>query len=253
MDLIFPRLCLVVSAQVARVVAHRQITTIAEIREGLEFPKPHKFQDNATYFDDTLSTSGNKRKSLSNNMSDNTSGSKRRYLYTPGEGLWENKIYSCLVVPPASRIISDFKTTKELLELMRDAIKAHQSLYITGKIIHCNISPNNIIITELEWRREDSGLNGARHRTGTTQFMAVGTCAHQAWKNGLGVGSYHEIITGPLMDKEFPEALEVVKTLCWGIRSILFGPLGILTEETLSGDLNQLYTPIIAAYDETIY
>lgn len=30
---------------------------------------------------------------------------------------------------------------------MRDAIKAHQSLYTTGNILHRDISSNNIIIT----------------------------------------------------------------------------------------------------------
>jgi hypothetical protein len=77
-------------------------------------------------------------------------GKVKPSLYTPGEGLEENRIYSCLVVSPAGRVISDFKTTKELLESMRDAIKAHQSLYMTGNILHRHISLNNIIITDPE-------------------------------------------------------------------------------------------------------
>lgn len=108
-------------------------------------------------------------------------------LYTPGEDLWENRIYSCLVVLPAGRVISYFKTIKELLESMRDAIKAHQSLYVTGNILHCDISSNNIIITDpatadgskgmlidLDLAKiRDSGPSGARHQTGTMQFMGV--------------------------------------------------------------------------------
>ncbi|KAI1357851.1 serine/threonine-protein kinase Sgk2 [Xylaria arbuscula] len=236
---------------VARVVAHRQITTIAEMREGLEFPKPHKFRDDAVHFNDppsataSANTSGNKRKPSSDQISDNASRSKRRRfnsqksklakefndqlsigkdkpsLYIPGEDLWENRIYSCLIVSPAGRVISDFKTTRELLESMRDAIKAHKSLYVTGGILHRDISSNNIIITEpdksngfkgmlidLDMAKEkDSGPSGVVHRTGTMQFMAVEVlqkvdhtyrhdlesffyvliwmCARQSWSNGF--------------------------------------------------------------------
>ncbi|ODA77177.1 hypothetical protein RJ55_06804 [Drechmeria coniospora] len=70
---------------------------------------------------------------------------------------------------------------------MRDAIKAHQSLYMTGKILHRYISSNNIIITkpkaangfkgmlmDLDLAKvRESGPSGARHQTGTMQFMAV--------------------------------------------------------------------------------
>ena len=71
---------------------------------------------------------------------------------------------------------------------MRDVIKAHQSLYTTGNILHRDISSNNIIITkqaattdgfkgmliDLDLAKvRDSGPSEARHQTGTMQFMAV--------------------------------------------------------------------------------
>ncbi|TWU70914.1 hypothetical protein ED733_000409 [Metarhizium rileyi] len=228
---------------VARVVAHRRITTIAKMREGLEFPERHSFRGETVDFEDTGSTntSSHKRKSLSDNTSDKASGPKRRRsnsqksklatlsigkakpsLNTPGEDLWENRIYSCLLISPAGRVISKFRTIEELLESMRDAIKAHQSLYVTGNILHRDISPNNIIITRPETgfkgmlidldlaKVMDSGPTGARHQTGTMQFMAIEVlraadhtyrhdlesffyvllwmCARQSWTNGFGRG-----------------------------------------------------------------
>ncbi|KAI9147408.1 serine/threonine-protein kinase Sgk2 [Paramyrothecium foliicola] len=232
---------------VARVVAHRRITTIAEMREGLRFSTAHRFRGEDVYFDDlpTNTNTSSKRKSSSEHTSDDASASKRRRstsqksklatvlndqlsigntrpsLYTPGEDLWENRIYSCLVVSPAGRVISEFRTIKELLEAERDAIKAHRSLYVEGKILHRDISSNNIIITnpktangfkgmliDLDLAKiRDSGPSGARHQTGTMQFMAVEVlrktdhtyrhdlesffyvllwmCARQAWNNGL--------------------------------------------------------------------
>lgn len=71
---------------------------------------------------------------------------------------------------------------------LHDAIKAHKSLYIKGGILHRDISENNIIITDP--KKADgftgmlidldlakivgSGRSGARHQTGTMQFMAIG-------------------------------------------------------------------------------
>ena len=45
----------------------------------------------------------------------------------------------------------------ELLEALRDAVKAHRSLYTDGKILHRDISGNNIIITD---PKEADGLTG---------------------------------------------------------------------------------------------
>ncbi|KAI0130780.1 serine/threonine-protein kinase Sgk2 [Daldinia grandis] len=203
---------------VAKVVAHRRITTIAEMRIGLQFSKAHRFRGGDVYFEDlpsaiaSSSSSGHKRKSSSDVTTDNGPRSKRSRsdsqklqllrhlndqpsitdkakpsLYTTGEDLWDDRIFSCLVVLPAGRVISEFKTVRELLESMRDAIKAHQSLYTTGNILHRDISSNNIIITkpatidgfkgmliDLDLAKvRDSGPSGARHQTGTMQFMAV--------------------------------------------------------------------------------
>ncbi|KAF4506884.1 hypothetical protein G6O67_006921 [Ophiocordyceps sinensis] len=198
----------------ARVVAYRRITTIAELRAGLQYQKAYPFRgkEDKPLVARSTATSSQKRKSSSNNTSYNASRSSKRLqsnsrksklaiefndqlstdkakpsLYTPSEDLWENRIYSCLVVSPAGRVISAFQTTKELLESLQDAIKAHQSLYMTGEILHRDISSNNIIITNPETadgfkgmlidldlaKENDSGPSGARHRTGTMQFMAV--------------------------------------------------------------------------------
>ncbi|KAH8742393.1 kinase-like domain-containing protein [Diaporthe sp. PMI_573] len=197
----------------------------------------------------------------------------------------------------------------------RDAIKAHRSLYVKGKILHRDISSNNIIITNPEMadgfkgmlidldlaKVRDSGPSGARHQTGTMQFMAVEVlrktdhtyrhdlesffyvllwmCARQSWNNGFGgvekppkesllrkweIGRFQDIadakeghMTVNSLERimsEFPESLNVVKTLCLRIRKILF-PLDKderMSFGTPAGDPDQLYGPIIAAYDEAI-
>jgi hypothetical protein len=329
---------------VVRVVAHRRITTIAEMREGLQFSTAHRFRGEVVHFDDlplapASTNPPSKRKSSSDHTSSDASGSKKRRsnshksfsatrindplsigkitpsLYNPGEDLWEKRIYSCLVISPAGRIISNFQTIKELLESKRDAIKAHRSLYIKGKILHRDISSNNIIITKPETadgfkgmlidldfaKIRDSDPSGARYRTGTMQFMAVEVlrkadhtyrhdlesffyvliwmCARQSWSNGFGgvekppkenllrkweIGSFQDIARTKAGDMtvdglegimgEFPKALDVVKPLCLRIRKILF-PLDQderMSFGTPAGDPDQLYRPIITAYNEAI-
>ncbi|EXU95608.1 protein kinase [Metarhizium robertsii] len=100
---------------------------------------------------------------------------------------YDNRIFRVLVISPAGRSISQFKSVAELLEGLCDAIKVHRSLYMDGKILHRDISENNIIITNPETangfkgmlidldlaKEEGTGPSGARHRTGTMEFMAI--------------------------------------------------------------------------------
>lgn len=100
---------------------------------------------------------------------------------------YDNRILRVLAISPAGRSISQFKSVVELLEGLRDAIKAHRSLFMDGKILHRDISENNIILTDpatadgvkgmlidLDLAKEEgTGPSGARHRTGTMEFMAI--------------------------------------------------------------------------------
>ncbi|KAG9245612.1 hypothetical protein BJ878DRAFT_533795 [Calycina marina] len=98
-----------------------------------------------------------------------------------------NRVHYCLVTSPAGRPLHDYQSVRELLEALRDAIRGHRSLLEDGKILHRDISENNIIITELPAEEAPKGRlidfdlakeldtmpSGARHRTGTMQFMAI--------------------------------------------------------------------------------
>jgi hypothetical protein len=208
---------------VATLVGHCEIVTITDLRAGLEFSKntQHSFRmtthDRSDEYnrlqDSDTSGSSRKRKSLdegtrpatrrrSNSQKstlrqthddddrerEEVNDKPKPSLYMPDRNdPYENRILSCLIVYPAGRVISDFKTIRELLEGLRDAIRAHQSLYVKGRILHRDISSNNIIITEpnesggykgmlidLDLAKErDSKPSGARNQTGTMQFMAI--------------------------------------------------------------------------------
>ncbi|KAI4219804.1 MAG: hypothetical protein L6R40_008711 [Gallowayella cf. fulva] len=119
-------------------------------------------------------------------------------LYESDNGQYSNRIFGCLAIAPAGRALNEFaqrpqstdsvpSAIRELLTTLRDAIKAHRSLYLKGNILHRDISENNIIITnpkesggftgmliDLDLAKVlGSGRSGARHQTGTMEFMAI--------------------------------------------------------------------------------
>ncbi|KAL1971575.1 hypothetical protein VTN31DRAFT_2196 [Thermomyces dupontii] len=107
-------------------------------------------------------------------------------LLAPSDGPYDNRILRCLVIYPAGRPIHKYQSLLELLEALRDAIKAHESLYCKGNILHRDVSENNIIITDskktgrvgmlidLDLAKElGTQRSGARCRTGTMEFMAI--------------------------------------------------------------------------------
>ncbi|KAI9852509.1 MAG: hypothetical protein M1824_001884 [Vezdaea acicularis] len=97
---------------------------------------------------------------------------------------YEDRAYCCLIVSPAGRPFGEFHSIKEFLQVLRDAILAHKSLLIDGKILHRDISMNNIVIArgetptgiliDLDLAKErGSSCRGAGSQTGTLQFMAI--------------------------------------------------------------------------------
>lgn len=96
------------------------------------------------------------------------SGEPAVSLYKSDDAKYSNRIFGCLAIAPAGRALSEFtqrpqstnsvlSTIRELLTTLRDAIKAHRSLYLKGNILHWDISENNIIITN---RNETGGFAG---------------------------------------------------------------------------------------------
>lgn len=145
------------------------------------------------------SKSDSRRRSVTASAQVNGTGGERRHgvevvgsnSLTAPEGCehesFENRIFSCLVILSPSRAIHKFNSAAEFLEACRDFLQAHRSLHFDGKILHRDISDNNLIITDLDHEGDPGGLlidldlakeldggpSGARHRTGTMESMAI--------------------------------------------------------------------------------
>lgn len=108
-------------------------------------------------------------------------------LCYPEIRVFNNHLFYCLAFSPEGTVISEFKTIIELLAALRDAVKAHRSLYIQGGILHRDISEANIMITDPDYGDHVSGMlidldhaklvsggqGGGPQRVGTTPFMAI--------------------------------------------------------------------------------
>ena len=100
---------------------------------------------------------------------------------------FQNRILVCMVTSPIGRPLHTFQSLSELLQVFRDVIKCHRSLY-KAKILHRDISPGNMIILDGQDREKPKGvlidLDSAVELSeesatesgiiGTRPFMAIG-------------------------------------------------------------------------------
>ena len=98
------------------------------------------------------------------------------------------RVFTCLILSPAGRPLRTFKTLLELLQVLREAVKGHRSLFQQAKIVHQDVSAENIIITDAQSKGDPKGIMidldvamnlviGTRTKgevTGTRPFMTIG-------------------------------------------------------------------------------
>ncbi|KAG6312342.1 hypothetical protein E4U44_003442 [Claviceps purpurea] len=133
---------------VAKLVGYRHITSTTEMREELTFGKQHKFRLSDLPLQAGKSALGIEYLAISSTKNDASSVVAGPDPDSPGNELWGERKFSCHLISPVGQVIKDFKNVKQLLESLRDAIRAHRSLYVEGNILHRDISAHNIIITD---------------------------------------------------------------------------------------------------------
>ncbi|KAI1279116.1 FunK1 protein kinase [Xylaria sp. FL0933] len=109
------------------------------------------------------------------------------------ENYFQNRILACTITSPVGRPLQTFQSPLELLQVFRDAIKCHRSLYYDAGILHQDISPGNMIILDNQEERKPKGilidLDSAIELdertetelgiTGTRPFMAIGVLRNE--------------------------------------------------------------------------
>ncbi|KAI1496149.1 FunK1 protein kinase [Biscogniauxia marginata] len=74
------------------------------------------------------------------------------------DNFFQNRSLACMVTSPAGRPLHTFRSLLELLQVFRDAIKCHRSLFYDAKILHQDISSRNIIILDRLDARQPKGV-----------------------------------------------------------------------------------------------
>ncbi|OJD20461.1 hypothetical protein ACJ73_08203 [Blastomyces percursus] len=159
--------------------------TIAESR-GERLPRKRKSVDAGTNPKKRSKSNSQRSGPPHNEVTYDVDETQGASLVTPSNGPYDNRILCCLVIYPAGRPIHKYRSSLELLQALRDAVKAHKSLYFKGNVLHRDISENNIIITNTEEtgfagmlidmdlaKELGTGRSGARCRIGTMEFMVI--------------------------------------------------------------------------------
>ncbi|KAM5381125.1 hypothetical protein ACJZ2D_003041 [Fusarium nematophilum] len=114
---------------------------------------------------------------------------------------FQNRVLACIVTSPVGRSLDTFQSLTELLQVFRDAIKCHRSLYQDAKILHQDISPGNMIILDGQDEGEPKGIlidldcavelaeepEEDSRIVGTRPFMAIGVLKreHHTYRHDL--------------------------------------------------------------------
>lgn len=104
-----------------------------------------------------------------------------------------NRIHTRLVISPAGHSLTRFTSYTQLLSALHSAVLAHRHMFRTHKILHRDISANNIILLpspggddgvlidfDLAVSTARESASGATQRTGTFDFMAYDILADPA-------------------------------------------------------------------------
>ena len=160
---------------------HDTLTCTENVRQGLQLETYRKFRP------EKYNGFQNSGKTIENQGFH--SGKEGIDQYTQlTERYFENRILCCTAISPIGRPLETFKNTIELLRNLRDAVKAHRSLFQKARVLHQDISSGNILITDFEDDEEPKGIPidfdvamqidvGPRTTgeiTGTRPFMSIG-------------------------------------------------------------------------------
>lgn len=181
-------------------VAGTEDNVYNNIRKGLDVSEATNYQPSDSMLSpstsgivgNTRSTSSAGRKRSSSHIDASEPARKRicsdSQLVIRGE-LPKNRVHRRVIILDYGKPIYKASSRAALLAAMEGCIKGHQSLYEQGKMLQRDVSKNNLMINEdssnpswdaflidldLAISKEREGVSGARGKTGTLAFMAIG-------------------------------------------------------------------------------
>lgn len=157
-----------------------------------------------------------------------------------------NRTFSCVATTPLGRPIRQFKSIPELLEILRDLVKALQSLYVNARILHRDVAIKNLIITpqhsadspkgvllDFNFALDLDNVRPIEPMVGSDGFMAIGILSGQrhTYRHDLESLFYVFLWIAIANDRVHDEANDILKGMpktsrLWKWCSMDFGALG---------------------------
>ncbi|KAI1110334.1 FunK1 protein kinase [Nemania sp. NC0429] len=161
---------------------YEEVESTANLRRGLRWGRSRKFSSMHVDFRKRDGNIEGQQQEVACNADGLVGYTEETYNF------FQNRILTCIVTSPVGRPLHTFQSRLELLQVFRDAIKCHRSLYSDAKILHQDISPGNIIILDGQDEGKpqgilidlDSAIELAEEAEtehdiiGTRPFMAIG-------------------------------------------------------------------------------
>jgi thiamine kinase-like enzyme len=157
-----------------------------------------------------------------------------------------NRTLSCIVTTPVGRPIREYTSILELLEVLRDLVKALQSLYVKARILHRDVAIKNLIIAPQQSPDSPKGIlidfNAAldldnvrpiEPMVGSDGFMAIGILFGQrhTYRHDLESLFYVFLWIAIANDRVHDEATDILKGIpktsrLWKWCTMDFGAVG---------------------------
>lgn len=161
---------------VVRLEHHGELQYTAQLRKGIEFGPPLKLIV----------------RQLGDALDRNNGGFKSQTESAGKDDGIPHRVLCFHVLSPLGRPLYTFQTRDELLQVFRDAIKGHRSLLQNARILHRDVSEDNIVIVDDPSENSPKGIlidfdsavdmeagPNRRQITGTRPFMSIGILREQ--------------------------------------------------------------------------
>jgi len=137
-----------------------------------------------------------------------------------------NRTFSCVAITPLGRSIRQFTSIHELLEVLRDLVRALQSLHVKARILHRDVAIKNLIITpqhsadspkgvliDLNCSLDLDNVRPVEPMVGSDGVMAIGVLYGQrhTYRHDLESLFYVFLWIAIANDREHDEANEILK------------------------------------------
>ncbi|KAI1088312.1 FunK1 protein kinase [Rostrohypoxylon terebratum] len=141
----------------------------------------------------------------------------------------QNRVLACIITSPVGRPLRTFQSLLELLQVFRDAIKCHRSLYYDAKILHRDIFSGNMtilddqdegnprgILTDLDSAMELAGGPGKELGIADTRpFMAIGVLKNKSYTDRHELVSFLYVFLWTIITNHAESPPETSKLRQW--------------------------------------